>query len=106
MILHRRGFVNPFLQKKGSGPRRCPKGSFHLLLGDAVDAAPAVAASRVGCPPINAGGGHQHPTQTLTDLLTIHRLKARRPSAAPAGPGRGPDGSPGPRALNTGAAFC
>ena len=98
MILHRRGFVNPFLQKKGGGPRRCPKGSFHLLLGDAVDAAPAVAASRVGCPPINAGGGHQHPTQTLTDLLTIHRLKARRPSAAPAGPG--------PRALRTGAAFC
>ena len=35
-----------------------------------------VAASKVDCPLINAGdGGHQHPTQTLTDLLTIHRLK-------------------------------
>lgn len=30
------------------------------------------------CPVINAGdGGHQHPTQTLTDLLTISRLKGR-----------------------------
>ena len=38
--------------------------------------AATVAASKVDCPLINAGdGGHQHPTQTLTDLLTIHRLK-------------------------------
>ena len=30
------------------------------------------------CPVINAGdGGHMHPTQTLTDLLTIRRLKGR-----------------------------
>ena len=30
------------------------------------------------CPVINAGdGGHQHPTQTLTDLLTISRFKKR-----------------------------
>ena len=29
-------------------------------------------------PIINAGdGGHNHPTQTLTDLLTIHREKGR-----------------------------
>ena len=40
------------------------------------EGAATVAASKVGCPLINAGdGGHQHPTQTLTDLLTIHRLK-------------------------------
>ena len=40
------------------------------------EGAPTVAASKVDCPLINAGdGGHQHPTQTLTDLLTIHRLK-------------------------------
>lgn len=35
-----------------------------------------VAASKAGVPIINAGdGGHQHPTQTLTDLLTIYSLK-------------------------------
>ena len=40
------------------------------------EGAATVAASKVDCPLINAGdGGHQHPTQTLTDLLTIHRLK-------------------------------
>lgn len=37
-----------------------------------------VAAERSGIPVINAGdGGHQHPTQTLTDLLTIRSLKGR-----------------------------
>lgn len=37
-----------------------------------------VAASKSSIPVINAGdGGHQHPTQTLTDLLTIHSLKGR-----------------------------
>ena len=37
-----------------------------------------VAASRSRIPVINAGdGGHQHPTQTLTDLLTIRSLKGR-----------------------------
>ena len=42
------------------------------------DGAP-MAASRVsGVPIINAGdGGHNHPTQTLTDLLTIRREKGR-----------------------------
>ena len=40
------------------------------------EGAATVAASKVDCPLINAGDGdHQHPTQTLTDLLTIHRLK-------------------------------
>ena len=40
------------------------------------EGAATVAASKVDCPLINAGdGGHQHPTQTLTDLITIHRLK-------------------------------
>lgn len=35
-----------------------------------------VAAEKSGIPVINAGdGGHQHPTQTLTDLLTIRSLK-------------------------------
>ena len=37
-----------------------------------------VAASHSGIPVINAGdGGHQHPTQTLTDLMTIKSLKGR-----------------------------
>lgn len=37
-----------------------------------------VAASHSSIPVINAGdGGHQHPTQTLTDLLTIRSLKGR-----------------------------
>lgn len=37
-----------------------------------------VAASKASIPVINAGdGGHQHPTQTLTDLLTIRSLKGR-----------------------------
>lgn len=37
-----------------------------------------VAAERSGIPVINAGdGGHQHPTQTLTDLLTIRSMKGK-----------------------------
>lgn len=40
------------------------------------EGAPKVAAWNTEMPVINAGdGGHQHPTQTLTDLLTIHREK-------------------------------
>ncbi|MBQ7680544.1 MAG: aspartate carbamoyltransferase [Butyrivibrio sp.] len=39
------------------------------------EGAPMVAASRARIPVINAGdGGHHHPTQTLTDLLTIRSL--------------------------------
>ncbi|MGN1350781.1 MAG: aspartate carbamoyltransferase [Anaerovoracaceae bacterium] len=42
------------------------------------EGAPMVAAQYSGIPVINAGdGGHQHPTQTLTDLLTIRSLKGR-----------------------------
>ena len=42
------------------------------------EGAPMVAAMKSGVPIINAGdGGHNHPTQTLTDLLTIHSEKGR-----------------------------
>lgn len=42
------------------------------------EGAPKVAALNSPIPVINAGdGGHQHPTQTLTDLLTIRSLKGR-----------------------------
>ena len=42
------------------------------------EGAPMVAASKSRIPVINAGdGGHQHPTQTLADLLTIRSLKGR-----------------------------
>ena len=40
------------------------------------EGAPVVAARKAGVPVINAGdGGHNHPTQTLADLLTIWRKK-------------------------------
>ena len=42
------------------------------------EGAPMVAAQKASIPVINAGdGGHNHPTQTLTDLLTIKREKGR-----------------------------
>ena len=42
------------------------------------EGAPMVASMASSIPVINAGdGGHQHPTQTLTDLLTIRSLKGR-----------------------------
>ncbi len=42
------------------------------------EGAPMVASMNSTVPVINAGdGGHNHPTQTLTDLLTIHREKGR-----------------------------
>lgn len=42
------------------------------------EGAPMVACQHSAIPVINAGdGGHQHPTQTLTDLLTIRSLKGR-----------------------------
>ncbi len=42
------------------------------------EGAPFAAAMHSEVPIINAGdGGHNHPTQTLTDLLTIHREKGR-----------------------------
>ena len=42
------------------------------------EGAPVVACMHSSIPVINAGdGGHQHPTQTLTDLMTIRSLKGR-----------------------------
>ena len=42
------------------------------------EGAPLVASTKSSIPVINAGdGGHQHPTQTLTDLMTIRSLKGR-----------------------------
>ena len=42
------------------------------------EGAPLVASLKSSIPVINAGdGGHQHPTQTLTDLMTIRSLKGR-----------------------------
>ena len=42
------------------------------------EGAPMVASAVSSIPVINAGdGGHQHPSQTLTDLLTIRSLKGR-----------------------------
>lgn len=42
------------------------------------EGAPLVAGMNCDIPVINAGdGGHNHPTQTLTDLLTIHREMGR-----------------------------
>ena len=42
------------------------------------EGAPLVASRKAGIPVINAGdGGHNHPTQTLADLLTIYREKGR-----------------------------
>ena len=41
-----------------------------------LEGAPLVASLNASIPVINAGdGGHAHPTQTLADLLTIHREK-------------------------------
>ena len=43
-----------------------------------LEGAPLVAAENASIPVINAGdGGHNHPTQTLADLLTIWREKGR-----------------------------
>ena len=43
-----------------------------------TEGAPKVAASKASIPVINAGdGGHSHPTQTMTDLLTVYREKGR-----------------------------
>ena len=43
-----------------------------------LEGAPLVASQNASIPVINAGdGGHAHPTQTLADLLTIHREKGR-----------------------------
>lgn len=42
------------------------------------EGAPLVASMHAQVPVINAGdGGHNHPTQTLADLMTIYREKGR-----------------------------
>ena len=47
-----------------------------IALRHPEEGAPLVASMRAGIPVINAGdGGHNHPTQTLADLLTIRREK-------------------------------
>ena len=47
-----------------------------IVMRHPKEGAPVVAARRAGVPIINAGdGAHNHPTQTLTDLLTIWRSK-------------------------------
>ncbi|MBR6569531.1 MAG: aspartate carbamoyltransferase, partial [Clostridia bacterium] len=49
-----------------------------IVMRHPKEGAPVVAARRAGVPIINAGdGAHNHPTQTLTDLLTIRREKGR-----------------------------
>lgn len=47
-----------------------------IAMRHSLEGAPRVAAAKSLVPIINAGdGGHAHPTQTLTDLLTIYREK-------------------------------
>lgn len=49
-----------------------------IVMRHPSEGAPYAAAQVTGKPIINAGdGGHNHPTQTLADLLTIHRKKGR-----------------------------
>lgn len=49
-----------------------------MVIRHPKEGAAAVAAQYASIPVINAGdGGHQHPTQTLTDLLTIRNLQGR-----------------------------
>lgn len=49
-----------------------------IVMRHPKEGAPLVASLRSVVPIINAGdGGHNHPTQTLTDLLTIQREKGR-----------------------------
>ena len=49
-----------------------------IVMRHPKEGAPLVACSKSSVPVINAGdGGHNHPTQTLTDLLTISKEKGR-----------------------------
>ena len=49
-----------------------------IAMRHSKEGAPLVAAMNASVPVINAGdGGHNHPTQTLADLLTIYREKGR-----------------------------
>ena len=71
-----------FRLKETSGFGRYHQMSFPVMLISLLrhprEGAPMVAASKSRIPVINAGdGGHQHPTQTLADLMTIRSLKGR-----------------------------
>ena len=49
-----------------------------IVMRHPKEGAPRIAVMSTDIPVINAGdGGHQHPTQTLTDLMTIRRFKNR-----------------------------
>jgi len=49
-----------------------------IVLRHPKEGAPKLASAYSRVPIVNGGdGGHQHPTQTLTDLLTIHAFKGR-----------------------------
>lgn len=49
-----------------------------IVMRHPKEGAPRVAAEHSGIPVVNAGdGGHQHPTQTLADLMTIRKYKGR-----------------------------
>lgn len=49
-----------------------------MVMRNPLDGSAKAAALTAECPIINAGdGGHLHPTQTLTDLLTLYKLKGR-----------------------------
>ena len=49
-----------------------------IVMRHPKEGAPLVASMNAGIPVVNAGdGGHNHPTQTLADLLTIRREKGR-----------------------------
>lgn len=49
-----------------------------IAMRHSLEGAPRVAVTKTLVPIINAGdGGHAHPTQTLTDLLTVYREKGR-----------------------------
>ena len=49
-----------------------------IVMRHPKEGAPIVASRVASVPLINAGdGGHYHPTQTLTDLLTIHKKKGK-----------------------------
>lgn len=49
-----------------------------MVMRNPLDGSAKAAALSAECPIINAGdGGHLHPTQTLTDLLTLYKLKGR-----------------------------
>ena len=63
-------------EEEYSSPEDCTAGA--SVMRHPKEGAPLVAARRTTVPIINGGdGGHHHPTQTLTDLLTIKREKGR-----------------------------